>query len=180
MAFDFWILDFIQAYLRSPFMDMIMPVVTRLGDHGVFWIAAAIALLLIPRTRRVGALVALALIIEFVCCDIVLKPLVARIRPFAVSTDISLLIAPPVDFSFPSGHTGASFASASAMYFGRKYFGKNYLWISAAVIAALIAFSRLYLYVHYPTDVLAGLCLGIASGWLASLIVGRFTSKGEA
>ena len=95
-------------------------------------------------------------------CNVILKPLAARPRPFEVNMGVRLLIEAPKDFSFPSGHTGASFAAAAALFFvGSRG------WIPAAVLAALIGFSRLYLYVHYPTDVLAGALLGIAAGWAA-------------
>ena len=93
----------------------------------------------------------------------VLKPLIARVRPCDVNTAVQLLVARPDDFSFPSGHTGASFAEVTALYAGG-----NRLWIPALLLAALISFSRLYLYVHYPTDVLAGILLGAAAGWLGS------------
>lgn len=105
---------------------------------------------------------ALSLILEALCCNIILKPLVARLRPFEMNTAVQLVIEKPLDFSFPSGHTGAAFAVVSALYFC-----KNRGWIPALVMAVLIAFSRLYLYVHYPTDVLAGALLGMTAGWIA-------------
>lgn len=179
MAVDFWILDFIQMYLRNSFLDTVMPLVTKLGDGGIFWIVSGLVLLVIPKTRKVGCVVAAALIIEALCCNVIVKPLVARTRPFAINVDINLLIAPPKDFSFPSGHTGASFAAASAMYFARKYLEKswNWLWITAFITATVIAYSRLYLYVHYPTDVLAGLVFGIVSAWIASLAVSSIMNR---
>jgi undecaprenyl-diphosphatase len=91
----------------------------------------------------------------------ILKPLVARIRPCDVNTAVQLLIARPTDYSFPSGHTAASFAATFALYFSRKK-----LWIPAIGLAVLISFSRLYLYVHYPTDILAGVMIGIIMGFL--------------
>ena len=105
------------------------------------------------------------LVLEVICCNLVLKPLVARVRPCDVNTAVQLLISRPDDFSFPSGHTGASFAAVSALCCSRSR-----LWIPSLVLAVLIAFSRLYLYVHYPTDILAGMLLGITSGWLGSLV----------
>lgn len=111
----------------------------------------------------------ISLLIESLCCDILLKPLIARTRPFDVNGAIQLLISRPAGFSFPSGHTGASFAAASALYFS-----KNRLWIPGVILAALIAVSRLYLYVHYPTDVLTGVLLGITAGWLGSKIVSSY------
>lgn len=168
MAVDFWILDFIQAHLRSAFMDLVMPIITLFGDGGIFWIVCTLILLIIPKTRRVGIVAAVSLALEALCCNVILKPWVARIRPYDVRTEIELLVAAPKDFSFPSGHTGASFAVVSGLFFGKA---KNRLWMPAFVLTIFIAFSRLYLYVHYPTDVLAGMLIGIATGWIASLIV---------
>ena len=104
--------------------------------------------------------------LEVICCNLVLKPLVARIRPCDVNTAVQLLVARPDDFSFPSGHTGASFAAVTALYASRSR-----LWILSLILAVLIAFSRLYLYVHYPSDVLAGVVIGIMAGWIGSKFV---------
>lgn len=101
-----------------------------------------------------------ALILDLICCNIVLKPLVGRVRPFLVNTAVELLTAPPADASFPSGHTAASFAAVFAL----RASGSP-LWKPALVLAAGIAFSRLYLYVHWPTDVLGGILVGAAAGW---------------
>ena len=98
-----------------------------------------------------------------VCCNLVLKPLVARVRPCDINTAVQLLIARPDDFSFPSGHTGASFAAVSALCASG-----NRLWIPSLILAVLIAFSRLYLYVHYLTDILAGAVIGIMAGWIGT------------
>lgn len=171
---DFYILDFIQSHLRCGFLDMAMPLITRLGDGGILWILSALLLLLFPKTRKTGAAVAAALVLEALFCNLMLKPLVARTRPYDINTAVQLLIAAPIDFSFPSGHTGASFAAVSALFFR-----KNRLWIPAVVFALLIGFSRLYLYVHYPTDVLAGVVIGILFGWLGSLLVQMIDRRGQ-
>jgi undecaprenyl-diphosphatase len=108
---------------------------------------------------------ALALLMDFIMCNIIIKPMVARIRPFDVNTNIILLIKAPADFSFPSGHTAAAFSATFSLAFG-----KNKIWIPSAILASLIAFSRLYLYVHYPSDVLAGFILGMLLGFMANVI----------
>lgn len=147
-------------------MDTVMPLITRLGDGGVIWIVLDLALLIHPKTRKKGITVAVALVLEVVCCNLILKPFVARIRPCDINTAITLLIPRPSDFSFPSGHTGTSFAATTALYKSRSR-----LWMPALVLSCLIAFSRLYLYVHYPTDVLAGALIGILAGWISSVLV---------
>ena len=130
------------------------------------------AVLLRKRDRWVGVSVALALVLDLVCCNLILKPLVDRVRPFAVNTAVELLTAPPLDASFPSGHTAASFAAVFAL----KASGSR-LWKPALVLAAAIAFSRLYLYVHWPSDVLFGAVLGTALGYAGAWLAGRFRHR---
>lgn len=169
MKFDFQILDFIQAHLRCSFLDTTMPMITKLGDAGLIWIVLAIVLLLFPKTRKAGMAVAAGLVLEALCCNVVLKPLVARTRPYDVNSAVQLLIAKQVDYSFPSGHTAAAFAGTSALYFS-----KSRGFIPALVLSVLIAFSRLYLYVHYPTDILGGALLGTLAGWMAVWLLSRY------
>lgn len=171
LTWEFSVLDFIQTHLRSGCGDVVMPLVTHLGDGGVLWVVLALALLLYPKTRKTGAALTAALALEVLCCNLILKPFVARIRPCDINTAVRLLVPRPDDFSFPSGHTGAACAVASALYFS----GSN-LRFPALVLAALIGFSRLYLYVHYPTDVLAGALLGALWGWISCTIV-RFWER---
>ena len=160
LSYEFAILDWIQANMRNPTLDLLMPAITALGNSGLIWLLLAGILLLTPKYHRAGAAVLAGLVLEIICCNMVLKPLVARVRPCDVNTAVQLLIARPDDFSFPSGHTGASFAAAAALFADR-----NRLWIPSLILALLIAFSRLYLYVHYPTDILAGAAIGMMAGW---------------
>lgn len=169
LTLDFSVLEWIQSHLRCGFGDIVMPLITRLGNGGVIWMVLAVGLILYPKTRALGMTVALSLTLEVICCNVVLKPLVGRIRPFNINTAVELLIPRPTDFSFPSGHTGSSFAAAAALRGSSRR-----LWIPAWILAALIAFSRLYLYVHYPTDILAGAILGCLTGWTAAGIVKPF------
>lgn len=161
------ILLFIQEHIRQDWMTPFWVFITSLGNKGWFWLAV-FALMLIPRrTRKIGIMALLALSIGFLITNLALKNLVARIRPYETVEGLKLLIARQSDFSFPSGHACASFAAAS-VYF-RKLPQK---WgISAVVLAALIAFSRLYVGVHYPTDVLAGAVIGIWAAWAAIHLV---------
>lgn len=166
MTLELNILDWIQT-LHTSAGDSLMVFITNLGNSGFIWILLDILLLIFPKTRRVGAAMAFALILELILCNGVLKPLVGRTRPFDINTDVALLISPPADFSFPSGHTASGFAAASALCFA-----KSRLRFPALILAALIAFSRLYLYVHFPSDVLAGILLGVLTG-AAGTLLGR-------
>ena len=136
-----------------------MPFVSGLSNHGEIWILFAALLLLIRRQRVYGLSAACALTLDLIACNIILKPLIDRLRPFVFRPDISLLVSPPGDASFPSGHTAAAFA----MVFALKTAGSP-LWWPALALATVTAFSRLYLYVHWPTDVLGGVLLGAAVG----------------
>ena len=160
------ILDVLQT-IHNPVLDTIMCAITRLGDAGIIWILLCIVLLILPKTRKSGVVLMAALLVDLVVCNVILKPLVHRIRPFDVKTGIELLVKRPTDYSFPSGHTAASFASVMALYLA----GEKKIWVPALVLAVLIAFSRLYLYVHYPTDVLGGMIIGIAAGAIGYWLV---------
>ena len=160
------ILDALQT-IHNPVLDTLMCAITRLGDAGIFWILLCMVLLILPKTRKSGAILMAALLVDLVICNGILKPLVHRIRPFDVKTGIELLVKRPTDYSFPSGHTAASVASVMALYLA----GEKKIWVPALVLAVLIAFSRLYLYVHYPTDVLGGMIIGIAAGAIGYWLV---------
>ena len=161
------VLNWIQT-LRTDWLDGVMVFVSTLGDAGAVWIVLALTLLCFPRTRRVGLTVALALVLDVIVCNGVLKPLFDRVRPCVVNPAVELLVACPSDASFPSGHTAASFAAVSALVAAGSR-----LWIPGLVLAVLIAVSRLYLYVHWPTDVLAGALLGWGLGYAARSLLNR-------
>lgn len=181
--FDLPILDWIQAHLQCGFMDTIMPIITLFGEGGVFWIAWAVILLIIPKTRKVGLSMIFALLLGLLVCNVTLKPLVARIRPYDLQEQdfgiyINLVIERQHDFSFPSGHTIASFEAAVVLLKNSRKMG-----IPALILAILVSFSRLYLYVHYPSDVLVSVVLGTAFAFagcaLANLIKLPSTKKGR-
>ena len=169
----------------SAALDWFMRFVTMLGDSGWFFIALAILFLIPNKTRRVGVMIAFALIFELLIVNIIMKPAFARPRPYdlelgwwvdafrAVFPDGPIAKHLPRDMSFPSGHTAASIGGALAWVFGsrRKWVGKA-RWVSyiGIVIAVLISFSRLYLGVHYPTDVIVGVFAGAACAGLAVLL----------
>ena len=160
------ILNIIQN-LRTDIGDTIVPFITKLGDAGMIWICLTIVLLIIPKTRKTGVIMMAALLVDVLLCNVFIKNLVARTRPFDVNTAVQLLVAKPRDYSFPSGHTAASFASVTALYLA----GEKKMWKAALVLAVLIALSRLYLYVHYPTDIIGGVIFGSLSGYLGYKIV---------
>ncbi len=160
------ILDFIRTHLTSPFMDALMKAITFLGNGGWFWIVTALTLIIIPKTRKIGITVAAAMILDVIICNLTLKPLIGRIRPYELKGAIDLIIPIPSDYSFPSGHSAISFAAASAIFAHSKKWGTP-----ALILAALIALSRLYLYVHFPTDILGGAIVGTLCGTAAYFIL---------
>ena len=115
MGIELNILDWFQT-LHTPFLDKLMVFITSLGNAGIIWIVMTIVFLLIPKMRKTGAVMAAALIIDLLLCNVILKNLVARTRPYDVNTGVQLLVSRLHDYSFPSGHTAAAFASVTALY----------------------------------------------------------------
>ena len=176
-GFDLPILDWIAANLWCPLLDAVMPVITVLGDAGIFWMVIAAALLLFKKTRRVGLGMGIAMLMGLLLCNLTLNPLCQRPRPYDYQFDvfnklIPLLIEQQHDFSFPSGHTIASFEAAGVIALNNKKWG-----IPALILASLIAFSRLYLYVHYPTDVLVSVLLGLALAFVGNQLAHRVPDR---
>ena len=175
--FDRPILEWIIANLRNPVFDVLMPFITIFGDAGIFWIACSVVCIIFPKTRKTGLGMAFAMVIGLVVCNMTLKPLVARIRPYDLQLEqfgitIQLLGERMHDFSFPSGHTIASFEAAVVMLKNSKKMG-----IPAMILAVLISFSRLYLYVHYPTDVLTSVILGTLFALIGDAIAAKVAPK---
>ena len=162
---DFRILDWIQANLRSPWLDWLAPKITFLCEKGWFWILLTLIFLIWKKHRRCGITMLIGLLLGAVIGSVLLKPLVARPRPCWINQDISILIPIPKDYSFPSGHSLISFVSSVILLLYDRRIG-----IPAVILAAFIALSRLYLYVHFPTDVLTGTLLGILLAFLAARI----------
>ena len=167
VTFDLPILDWIQAHLQCTFLDVTMPIVTLFGDGGVFWIAVAVVLLLFAKYRKTGFSMGMALVLGLLVCNILLKPQVARIRPYnfqlqEYGREITLLVKGLNDYSFPSGHTWSAVTGAWVITAANRKFG---WW--AIPLAAALAFSRLYLFVHFPSDILSGALIGAALGLAA-------------
>lgn len=154
------ILHMIQG-LHRDWLDPIMIFFTTIGEGGICWIILSIVLALLPRTRKCGLTMMAAMALTFLLGNLFLKNLIARPRPCAVDTSVTLLVPFPAEYSFPSGHSSNGFTAAAVIFAFYHRAG-----IAAILLAALIAFSRLYLFVHYPTDILGGMLLGILDACL--------------
>lgn len=184
-----WELDLLKWFydMHNSFLDVVMPLVTKLGDAGIFWILLTVVLLIIPKTRHLGLASFIALLLDVILCNGIIKPIAIRCRPgwlmfFEGGPDWirgmidGMLVKFPNDYSFPSGHTAASFASAVALFATLK---DKYKWwgVGALILATIIGISRLYVVVHWPTDVLAGCVVGIICGiigWAVAKPLWRF------
>lgn len=172
LDFELGILNFIQDKFACPLLDKVMPVISVFGDHGIFWMALTAVLLIFRKTRRLGLSMAFALAIGYICGNLVIKNVVARTRPYEYNSEINLLVSKLSDYSFPSGHSLASFEAATCIFIRYKKWG-----VAALILAAAIALSRLYLYVHFPSDVLAGTILGIIFALIGTAIVNKIYKK---
>lgn len=173
-AFELSILDFIQNHLRCRFLDFLMPLITKLGDKGIAGIILVVILLMFKKTRKIGLTAGISIILGFIFGNIILKNVVARIRPYDLNREITLLIYKLKEYSFPSGHTLVAFECATSVALYNKKWGTFVI-----VLAVLVALSRLYLYVHYPTDVLAGAALGVIIALVAKQIVEKAIYKSQ-
>ena len=162
MAWEFELLSALQR-IHTPWLDRIMVFFTTLANHGELWLFLAFLFLCVPRTRRLGLGMFLSIGLGFITGNLILKNLFARSRPCWIEPQVPLLVPVPRDYSFPSGHTLVSFEGAVCMWCFDRRWGAP-----ALVLAGLIGFSRMYLFVHFPTDILGGLVLGITNGWLAA------------
>ncbi len=175
----------IQQALNADWLTPIMKSITMFGEAGIFWICACAVMLLFRRTRRLGIICASALLFTFITCNLILKPAVDRVRPWVTFQMVNAMLPPPGDASFPSGHSANSMGPAWAMFLatmpvrtaeGRSYDEVRCLgwkgegaspWlmhkfgVAAVVLALLVGLSRLYLGMHYPSDVVCGLLLGM-------------------
>lgn len=143
--------------LHTPVLDFVFAHITMLGDGGIFWISIGVLLACSKKYRRQGVLLLLCLLASFLIGNVCLKNLVQRSRPCWMYPEVPLLVREPGDFSFPSAHSMVGFAGAAALWLTDRRFGA-----AAYTLAAFIAFSRLYLFMHWSTDVIAGTVMGIA------------------
>lgn len=166
---DLSILDFIQNNLRTDFLDSLMAFLSIIGEGGLVWFVIAIPMLFFKKSRTCGVVMIFSMGITLLIGEFALKNIICRVRPCNLPNDVEMLIKCPSSYSFPSGHTGSSFAASTAVFIRNKKVG-----VFALLLAVLISFSRLYNYVHYPTDVLAGMLLGIFVSVLVYHLVRRY------
>ncbi len=172
LQLDGQILLWIQE-LRTSWLTAFFTTVTHLGDGGILWIILTVALLIPKKTRKVGITMAIALALTFVTVNLVLKPVIARTRPYEVVEGLRLLVDPAHDYSFPSGHSSSSMAAAAGMLGALPRKMRPVGWC-AVILAVLICISRLYIGIHYPTDVLCGATIGIIDGVAGCAVVKNF------
>lgn len=159
---------FINDHMYNSVTQTIVPIITHLGTGGVIWIISGLLLTIKRKTRPIGVMMLLSLTVAAIVGNLMIKPIFNRTRPYLANDDLMLLIGAPMGSSFPSGHSISSFASATALFLRKKSAG-----IVALVFAAMIAFSRVFLFVHYFTDVLTGALLGIITAVLLEKFFGK-------
>ena len=165
MNFDFAVLDWMQSVLRCTFLDYLMAAFSYAAEAGAVWIVLGVVLLFFKKTRAAGMMLLIALLLGWVLGDLIIKPLVQRSRPLVVNPDVVPVIKKPRSFGFPSGHSCTSAVAATVLLV-------KHLKIGLAVLpfSLLVMLSRLYNYVHFPTDVLGGALLGVLSALLVMLV----------
>jgi undecaprenyl-diphosphatase len=162
-AVDIKILIFIIENVRNPILDNLLYFLTTIGNKGIIWIIISVIMLIKRRTRKVGITILLALLLGLIFGEIILKPTVGRLRPFLKYAGFESVISNLSSYSFPSGHTTSSFAAAAVIYIKKIKYRMVYI-----ILALLIAFSRIYFTVHYPSDIVGGIILGLICAYLAT------------
>lgn len=170
-AFDFSVLEFIQQNLRCGILDAVFTFITHLGTGGILWITAAVCMLFTKKYRRCGIAILVCMVLGVLIGNLILKNIVARARPCWLKPISDMTVAVPKDFSFPSGHTLSSFIVAIVIFRHSVRLG-----IPALAVAALIAFSRLYVYVHFPTDLLGAMILAVPLAIFGDMLTQRAVS----
>lgn len=164
---DFSVLDALDS-LRSDVLTAILKGFTHISDAGIFWIALCLVLLIIPKTRRIGIYAFAALLLEFLCGEVMLKNIIQRERPFIQDPMIDTIIKHPGGYSFPSGHSASSCSVALSVFLQNKKLG-----IPLLIVAAIVMFSRIYFKVHFLTDIIAGCALGVAAALFIYFLFNR-------
>lgn len=174
------ILLYVQEHIRCSVLDKVFPAITHLGDAGIFWILLSLVLLIFKKTRKAGAFSLGALIGSVVLNNMILKVVINRTRPYELIEGLRLIGKAATDASFPSGHTAASFASAVAMFPNLK---KRY-GVPLLILALLISLSRVYIGIHYPSDIVggfvSGLFLGIMANVIGNLVLRKLSNRAKS
>lgn len=170
LSYEGLFLLFLQERIRTPLLNAFMRFTTSLADSGILPASVCFFLLISSGCKRVGLLASLSLILESIFVNVTLKPIIRRKRPFAEYEKLTCITRIPQDYSFPSGHTACCFAVASVIYFYMPHrFG-----ILALTVASFVGFSRMYLGVHYPSDVVGGIAIGFLTSALAEFLLSGF------
>jgi len=169
---DLNILIWIHTHLVFDSLNPFLIFITNFGDHGIFGFVLSFLLMIKKETRLTGLVMLISLLISLIVVNLTLKPLVARPRPYT-NYEIALLLPKPTDFSFPSGHSSSVFSYCFAYFITRR---DKWRW-GLLCFAVIVAYSRLYLFVHYPTDVLAGIAIGILCAYFAKWLVEKFKNQ---
>lgn len=171
MTWEFELLYAIQK-IHTPWLDRVMVLITSLANHGELWIGLGLLFICFAKTRRMGVVMLVSIVLGYGTGNLVLKNLFARSRPCWIQPQVPLLVPVPRDYSFPSGHTLVSFEGAAAIL------GHHRIWgVGAMILAAVIAFSRLYLFVHFPTDILGGMVLGMVTSQVGARVVSGYIKE---
>lgn len=173
MQFEFNFLMFLRENISNPILDKIMIFITSLGNGGLFWIVLAFIMLIFKKTRKTGVFMLIALALGYIMGNLLIKNIFARARPYLAYSQ-PIIIPPPSEYSFPSGHTLSSFSAALCILSYKKHFG-----VLAIILATLIAFSRMYLFVHYPTDIIGGILLSLFVVFLSKILLNKIYSHKE-
>ena len=166
---DFSVLYFVQQNLRCGFLDSVTAFLSVVFNAGIAWFVICAVLAFFRKSRYASVVMLCAVLLAFLIGELAMKNVICRVRPCNVDTDILLAVARPESYSFPSGHTGSSFAAATALFLCNKKLG-----IPALILAFIVALSRVYLFVHYPTDVMVGAVLGAACALAVYFLFRKF------
>ena len=169
---------FLQNHVRNDFLNIIMIALSAMMNYGILVIALIIFLLVYKKTRSIGFVALIALLVSVVINNLILKNVVGRERPYDAIEGLMLIAKKPGDYSFPSGHSANSFVVAGVITWCAAR-DKKWIGILLLVLSGLIAFSRMYVGAHYPTDVIFGTISGVIISIVIYYIVWKRIEKNK-